>query len=102
MPAWLLMLIGWGPIVLPLARRVLFGLGFGLVTYYGVGAVWDSLSANVLSSLGGVSANIAALLSIAKVDQAIKIIISAGGIKLGFMGLNAAGNIIMPRWKFID
>lgn len=102
MPAWALALIGLGPIVLPLARRVLFGLGFGLVTYVGLGAIWDGVRDQVFSNLGGVSANIATLLAMAKVDQAIKVVMSAAGIKLGFMGLNAAGNLVRARWKFVD
>lgn len=102
MPAWLLTLVGLGPIVLPLARRVLFGLGFGLVTYVGVGAIWDGVRDQVFAYLGAVPSNIAALLALAKVDQAIKVVMSAAGIKLGFMGLNAAGNLVRARWRFID
>jgi len=98
--------LGWllavSPVVVPLVRRALFAVGFGLVTYVGVSATFDALEAQVYSNLGNTSASILALLGMAKVDVAIRTGLAAAGIKLGFMGLNAAGNIVRPRWKFVD
>jgi hypothetical protein len=102
MPVWLAALIGLGPIIVPLVRRVVFGLGFGLVTYFAVSAVFDGLEAQVIAKIGESSASILTLLGMAKVDVAIKTVFSAIGIKLGFMGLNAAGNIVKPRWNWND
>lgn len=102
LPAIIAGVVGLSPIVLPLARRILFGLGFGLVTYVGVKASFDALEAQVYASLGGASANVLMLLGMADVDVAIKTVLTACGVKLGFMGLNAAGSLVRPRWKWND
>lgn len=102
MPVWLLTLISLGPIVVPLARRVLFALGFGLVTYAGTSALLSTLKAQVITHIGESSESILALLQIANVDVAITTVFSAYGIKLGMMGVNAAGNLIRPRWRFTE
>jgi hypothetical protein len=99
-PLWLASLLGLGPIVLPLVKRVIFGLGFGLVTYMAVGALLDTIHDLVIAKLGEATGQILAILGLAKVDVAISIIFSALGIKLGFMGLNAAGNLVRARWRW--
>jgi len=101
-PAVIAAWVGAGAIAIPLARRILFGLGFGLVTYIGIGALWDSFEANIISSLSTLSTSIVTILAMARVDDAIKVVLSAGSAKLALRGLNAAGNIIAPRWKWID
>lgn len=102
LPAVLAGIAALSPVVLPLARRVLFGLGFGLVTYGGMTALLNGVEGQVQGYLGQTSASILALLGLAKVDQAITMVFAAFGIKLGFMGLNAAGNLVRPRWKWND
>lgn len=102
MPAWLLTLVGLGPIVIPLVRRALFALGFGLVTYKAVDTILANILARATEAAGGVPEAIGALLTMGGFFQAVSIIGAAYGIKLGFMGLNAAGNIIKPRWNWND
>lgn len=91
-----------GAIVVPLVRRALFAIGFGLVSYVGVQALFDAIKAQMMGYLGGASSSILALLGLAKVDVAISLVFSALSIRLGFMGLNAAGNLIRPRWRWND
>jgi len=102
LPVALATLVGTGAIIIPLARRVLLGVGFGLVAYIGIGALWDSIQSNIASYLGGVSSSILTILGIARVDDAIQVVLSAGSAKLALRGLNAAGSLIMPRWRWID
>jgi len=101
-PVWVAALIGAGPIIVPLARRLLVGIGFGLVTFLGVSTLWSNLQANILSNMGSTSASIATILALARVDDAIVLIMSAGTSLLALRGLNQAGNIVAPRWKWID
>lgn len=51
--------------VTPLVRRVLIGLGIGLVTYTGMSGILSALQNSVVSSMGGMtgaSAQVAAIL----------------------------------------
>jgi len=94
-------LIG-GAIGTALVTRVLLGIGFGVVTYLGVQAMWESLQAGIWDSLGQVSANVMTILVMARVDDALAIVLSAGTAKLVLRGLTAAGALKFARWKFID
>jgi len=92
--AWLAAL---GPVVLPLARRVLFGLGFSAVAFTGIDAIWTSVQTQVWANLGASSASVLSILGMARVDDAIKVVLSAGSAVLVWKGLNASG--IITRWR---
>jgi len=91
-----------GAIGTALVTRILVGIGVGIVTYIGVQTFWESIQAGVWSSLGGVSANILTLLQMARVDDALTVVFSAGSAKLTLKGLTAAGKLNLLRWKFND
>lgn len=92
--AWLAAL---GPVVLPLVRRVLFGLGIGAVAFSGIDALWSSVQSEIWSNLGSTSASVLAVLGMARVDDAIKVVLSAGSAVMVWKGLNAAG--VITRWR---
>jgi len=102
LPAALAGLAALAPVILPLARRVAWGLGFGVVAYAGIGALWTEIQSQIWSNLGGTSASILTILGMARVDDGLQVILSAGSAKLLYNGLNAAGIINRPRWKFND
>lgn len=91
--AWLAAL---GPVVLPLVRRVLFGLGIGAVAFAGIDALWTQVQTEIWSNLGATSASVLAILGMARIDDAIKVVLSAGSAVLVWKGLNASG--IITRW----
>jgi len=91
-----------GAIGTALVTRVLLGIGFGVVTYIGVQALWTNLQDGLWASLGQVSGNVMTLLVMARIDDAIAIVLSAGTSKLILRGLTAAGALKLARWKFID
>lgn len=91
MPAILAFLAALAPVAVPLATRIMVGLGFAAITFAGVGALWSQVEAAIWSNLGSVSTNVLALLVIARVDDGIAVILSAGAAKLALRGLTAAG-----------
>lgn len=96
-----LAVIFWGAlssVIVPLATRVLVGLGFGAITYGGIGLLWDSMQDNLVASLGSLSGSIVTILAMAQVDDAIKVILSAITAKLVVNGLTAAGAISRVRF----
>jgi len=87
-------------VIVPLGIRLLIGIGFAAVTYVGIGALWDAAQASIWSNLGAAPTSVLTILAMAKVDDFIKIILSAGTAKLLFAGLNAAtGGITRRRWS---
>jgi len=102
MPAILAWLAALGPVVVPLVRRAAWGLGFGVVAYAGIGALWTEIQSQIWGNLGDASASILTILGMARVDDGIQVVLSAGSAKLLYNGLNAAGVINRPRWKFSD
>jgi len=89
-------------IAIPLLRRALVAIGFGLVAYVGVGLLWDAIQDNITANLGQASSSILAILGLARVDDAIQVVFSAITAKLALRGLNAAGALISPRWKWVN
>jgi len=98
MPAILAFLSALGAVIVPLAIRVMVGLGFAAVVYTGVGAAWDWFGTNIASTLGAVSASVVSILAMARVDDAIQIVLSAGSAKLALRGLTAAGALKRVVW----
>jgi len=90
-----------GAIGTALVTRILLGIGIGIVTYLGVQALWDSAQAAIWSNLGSVSGNILTLLVMARVDDALAVVLSAGSSKLILKGLTAAGSLKVLRWNFL-
>lgn len=78
-------------IAAPIAVKALIGVGFAAVTYTGVNALWESVQADIVANLSSGASSIITLLSIARVDDALVVIMSAMSAKLVLRGLSAAG-----------
>lgn len=87
-----------GASILPLAIRVLAGVGIGVATYTGISAVWDNAQAGIWSNLGATSGSILTILGMARVDDAIKVVLSAGSTILLLKGFSAATGAI-TKWR---
>lgn len=86
--------------IIPLAVRLLVGIGFAAVTFVGIGAAWDAAQAAIWSNLGGVSADVLTIVQMARIDDAIQVVLSAATARLLYAGLNAAtGGITKGRWN---
>jgi len=86
----LLWLVALGPIIIPLARRVFIALGFGAATFTGISVLWSNLETLIWENLGASSSSILTILGMARVDDAMKVLLSAGSTVLLLKGLNAA------------
>jgi hypothetical protein len=79
--------------VLPLAKRVITGLGFGWITYEGVSTAINSAIANIQTAFGGLIAEVAALLAISGFFDAMAI--TSGGIVSGLVWM------VLKRWAWV-
>ena len=98
MGAILAVITAWRPLILPLVVRLLAGLGFAAVTYTGVGSLLDTVTANLWASMGAAPAGVLTILQLARVDDALTVIISAVAAKLALKGLTAAGVLKRVSW----
>lgn len=99
---WLLMFfrtLAMGEVLKPLLKRIVMFLGFTAVTYVGVGALMESVKDQFIAAYSGIGADVLVYLSLAKVDQALSILLSAWAAKLTIKGLTAAGSIQKVLWK---
>lgn len=99
-PAIVASVVAASAVLVPLARRLLLGVGFGIVAYAGIGALWTSVQTEIAANLSATSGSILTILGMARVDDAIQVILSAGTARLTLRGLTAAGSIFAPRWKW--
>lgn len=77
----------------PIAQRVLTGLGIGVVTYIGLGAVMDTVKNSVLNNFGLLTPEIINLLALAGIPQAIGIILGALAARFSMLQLSALGRV---------
>lgn len=83
-----------------LIARIFALIGFGYIVYQGIKPLYDNLIREITNSANISSAEmlpIAEWLGVLKVDVCLSIIISAIGLKVAMMGLNAAGGLKKPR-----
>lgn len=70
--------------------QVLISLAISVVTYVGVDTALERLKGDALAALGGLPAEMVALLSFMQVGVAISIITSAVAVRMGLQGMNGA------------
>lgn len=75
-----------------LVGRVLIALGIGFVTYTGFSAAVSVIDSLILSNINGLPLVIKQILGMAKIDTAIKMIMSAYSIRWAMSGLKN-GNV---------
>lgn len=73
--------------------RIFLAAGIGYLVITGFNTFKDDLIANIQANYGSVPAATFEIMTLAGVDEAITIIISAVGIRLILNGLNAAGTL---------
>lgn len=71
----------------PLAKKILFALGIGTVTYTGLQAAFDAASDQVAAHYGAMSGGSLAIADLAGVGQSIGIILGALSARLGMIVL---------------
>lgn len=77
----------------PLAKKVLSALGFGVLTYAAVQAVFTAAQNAMLSSYGQISADIVGPLEMAGFGQAVGIILGALSARLSVQIMSKIGRI---------
>lgn len=80
-----------------LIRYILIGLGVGLVTFVGASAALDTLEAHMASQFSGLPANIAAMLSLARVDDAVSLVVSAWAGRIAVQAAVSSSKLIFGR-----
>lgn len=80
-------------ISVPIAKRVLSGLGVGVVSYVGLDFVLSQVRDNVISQWGAMPPAVIQLLSIYGVNQAIGIILGAFAARYTMLQLSALGRV---------
>jgi hypothetical protein len=83
-------------LVSTVVKRVVIALGITAITYTGIGAALDAVSAQIAGSYGGLAADTLAFLALAKIPNAVNLILSAYAARLVLQGLSATGGI--TRW----
>lgn len=80
-------------IATPIVKRVLGGLGMGVVTYTGLQVVMDQIKNGVLGNWGAISGAAGQLLGLAGVSDMIGIILGALACRFSMMRLKAISMI---------
>lgn len=78
----------------PLAKRVLVALGIGTITYAGLDVAFGAAKNLVISSYGQMSGDVANLVSLAGVGQAIGIILGALAARVAMTALSHLGKVL--------
>lgn len=77
----------------PIAQRVLTGLGIGVVTYIGLDAVMTQIQNGVIGNWGSIGLIGSQLLGLAGVPQAVGIILGSFAARFSMMQLKALSQI---------
>jgi len=88
-----------GSIITAVVTRALVGIGVGVVTYVGVQATWDNAVTQINTYLGGLSGSIVTILAMARIDDALAVVISAGSAKLVLRGVSAVTGFKKVMWR---
>lgn len=77
--------------VLPLAKRVLVGLGFGIIAFTGATAIFSTLAGLIASSLSGMAADVYAIIALGGFIDAIGIWLGALTTVAGLLSFKKLG-----------
>ena len=83
---FLFSLFGFG--IKELVLRASVALGFGLMTTYGMYALFDQIEALFMAQLSGLPADVLSILGLMKIDRAFTFILSAAAAKQVLLGWN--------------
>jgi hypothetical protein len=94
------LLSGLALAAVPIALRVLAGVGVGVVVYQGVNALLDSVVYQVSAGLAGLPASGLAILQLLGFQTALSIILSAVAVRLTLLGVSAlTGSLSVTRFR---
>lgn len=79
--------------------RVAVAVGFGTVTYAGVGLIFDSIIDKLNSSTGVLPAHIATFIHLLGIDTALNIMMSSGFALMVLKGASRAGDMRKTVWR---
>lgn len=75
--------------IVPLAKKVLIGLGFGYVVYQGLDIAFDYAKQQIMLSVSGLPADLITIFAWLEIDKMITLIFSAYSIRLALtLGAN--------------
>lgn len=83
----------------PLLARLLVYLGMTVVSYTGFSVLWTVVSSAIETQWSSLPVNVIAYLTIAKVPNALSVVLSAYTAKITMKGLTAAGTLKQVLWK---
>lgn len=90
--------ITWGvflvAVIVPLAKRVLVAIGIGALTYVGLDAAFGAARDLVVSNYGQMTGDVANLVSLAGVGQAIGIILGAMAARVGMTVVSTLAKVL--------
>lgn len=78
----------------PLVKRALVAIGIGTITYAGLDTAFAAARDLVVSNYGQMPGNVADLVSLAGVGQAIGIILGAMAARVGMTALSTLGKVL--------
>ncbi len=77
----------------PIAQRVLTGLGIGVITYVGLDAVMTTVKDQVIANWGMMPMGVLTLLTMSGVSQGVGIILGALAARFSMLQLSALGKV---------
>jgi len=82
-----------------LLAQALVTLGISMVTIGGFSVAWEAIRSGVINNYGGLPSDVLVYFSIAKVPNALSVILSAYASGLGIRGLTSVGVLKRVVWK---
>jgi hypothetical protein len=82
-----------------LLQRIFFTLGLAAITYTGVNILMDNVKDQLIAAWSAQGADVIAVLSLANLDRALSVVVSALIAKLVMAGLDAAGSLRKIYWS---
>lgn len=79
--------------VIPLVKKVLVGLGVGIITYAGLSAVGAQVTTAIQTSWGAMGSATLAILYLGGVSQSVGIILGAIAGRIAFVSLGKIGRV---------
>lgn len=83
-----------GAVASPLAKKVLSGLGIGMVSYAGVDVIFTALKAQIASSWSGMAPDILGLLGLVGVGTGVNYIVAAMAARVAMLSLSHLGKLV--------
>lgn len=95
MPAiWIAVQVFIFSVIVPLGVKLLYGLGFAVVTYVGIDFLFDNAETELLNHFDGLSTDLYAILVIAGVRDGIQVMMASAST---FLGIKSLGGF--TKWK---